>query len=919
MENGTRLGPYEILEQLGAGGMGEVWLAEDSRLGRKVAIKVLPAEFSNDPERLARFEQEARAAAALNHPHIAVVHDFGVEGETHFMVQEFLDGNTLREPLEKGALPLKRTLSLAAEIAEGLAAAHDVGITHRDLKPENLFVTIDGHIKILDFGLAKLTEGTLLASGSASMSPTRLGTAAGQIMGTAGYMAPEQVEAAPDIDSRADVFAFGCLLYEMATGRHPFAGKNAVQTLDRIVNEEAPPVGSIAPDLPEKLQWTLDKCLAKEPAERYQTARDLVIDLRGLAAEVEAGTAMTHSGATGTATGHRTVPLITAVAAGVALVAVTGLLTWQWAVPEEPAAAEVVRFSLRLPEGLYLWGGDPDEARIGGHRPSEAAMAVSPDGRTIVYAATDGGNAQLYSRQLDAPAAVPIAGTEGGSRPFFSADGQTIGFRGPESDIRVVPREGGISRLLFAEPATRDGNLQWTEAEDVLFIGPGSAVWRYPTRGGGAEALVTPSEDAGELAFTTPWQLPGDGAVLYTVMRRARDWASVQLVVRRREAAASEVLLTGASSARYVPTGHLVFARDGALWATGFDPQDLRTRGEPVPVLEEVMHAIEAGNSSIDSGAAQYDVSSSGTLAYVTGGKYEAPLLPLFWVGTDGERELVEIDPSNYMYPRLSPDERYFAIRTGPESDGDILVFEVATRATRRLRLDGNQSTPVWSADGARIAFRSNHEAPNLGIFSIDASLTGAPARLTSGGTTHHPESWSDDGNLLFIRGEDIWVVDTESPAEPRPLVEGEGAQHWPAFSPDGGWFVYGSNHSGEFQVYLRPFPDGEPVYPVTSAGGARPIWSHDGRKIFYRTGLNNRSRMMVVDLVADDPPRWSPPRELFDRLYLGTTQSLSYDVNREGRFLMVENFSYAEQKATEIQVVLNWFEELKQLVPTVR
>ncbi len=550
---GKTLGPYKIIEQLGAGGMGEVYLGEDTRLGRKVAIKVLPAEFAGDPERLARFEQEARAAAALNHPHIAVVHDVGSEPAedgttTHFMVQEYLEGDTLREPLKKGTLPLQQTLSLATEIAEALTAAHAAGIVHRDLKPENLFITKDGHAKILDFGLAKLTElAPVMSPGTeASKSPTLLGTVAGQMMGTAGYMAPEQVQGAGDIDHRADLFAFGCVLYEMAGGRQPFAGKSVLDTLHKIADEEPEPIAAMNAELPAQLHWVLKKCLAKQPAKRYQTAGDLVVDLQALGAEVDAGTALSLSGevpaprvAAETAAG---IPWKWGVPIAVAAVVVTALAMWFAARPS-PATPTVACFEIPLPEGNLATGT--------GRR----AVAISPDGSQIVFAH----DSLLWLRNLDEFEATPIRGTEGARSPFFAPDGEQVGFYSA-GELKRVQTTGGAPIPICA--AVNPWGVSWAE-DGTVFFGQGSeGILSVAATGGEPQPAV--SLESGELAHG-PQLLPGGEWLLFTL--RSADvssWDDAAIVAQslinpgdRRE------LVYGGRDGRYVPTGHIVYARGG--------------------------------------------------------------------------------------------------------------------------------------------------------------------------------------------------------------------------------------------------------------------------------------------------------------------------------------------------------------------
>ncbi len=471
MEPGTKLGPYEITEQLGAGSMGEVWLAQDTRLGRKVAIKVLPAEFASDPERLARFEQEARAAAALNHPHIASVFDVGTEDGTHFMVQEYLEGETLREPLGKGALPLKKTLRLATEIADALAAAHAAGIIHRDLKPENIFVTMEGHAKVLDFGLAKLTEVAVTGSpGDATQSPTMMGTVVGQVMGTAGYMAPEQVEGSDKLDHRADLFAFGCVLYEMAAGRQAFGGKNVHETLGQILSDEPPAIGEIDRSLPMELRRIVRKSLAKEPAKRYQTAGDLVVDMRALGADVESGAAAASAGpeaAPPAAAGGPSWVIAAALAAAVGLLAAGAAWMLHPATPS--STGPVMRFEIGL-------AGTPVDLEFG------PGAALSRDGLTIAIAAEGGLEVEgmywsggLYVRGIDEDEATMLVELPV-DNPVFSPDGQWISYEQIGSTWKV-PVAGGAPTLVAESPSDR--GTAWLPDGDLLLV-PTAGRWRVP-------------------------------------------------------------------------------------------------------------------------------------------------------------------------------------------------------------------------------------------------------------------------------------------------------------------------------------------------------------------------------------------------------------------------------------------------------
>ena len=478
---GTSLGPYKIIEQLGAGGMGEVYLGEDTRLGRKVAIKVLPEEYASDPERLARFEQEARAAAALNHPHIAVVHDIGSEGGVHFMVQEYLEGHSLGTTLDQGALPLSKALDIAAEVGEALTAAHKAGIIHRDLKPDNIFVTEEGHAKVLDFGLAKLTEAA--APASASMSPTMLGTVAGQVMGTAGYMAPEQIEASGEIDERADLFSLGCVIYQMVSGRRPFAGQSVPDTLSQVLHQHPGSLQEIDRGLPAELDRIVNKCLAKDRARRYQHADEVTVDLRELRSAVDAGTAVSLGDVTVAGHSEPAQPGITGgigVAAAAAMVAVTAILTALsvWILTDGEPALAPVRFQIETGT-LDVFG-------------ASSAIAVSPDGRTIVYVSIAGGTGKLMARSLGDFEARELTGTEDAQSPFFSPDGEWVGFFA-FNEMRKVPLTGGTPQVICRVP-TIFSSAEWGRDGTILFSGWGTV-----------QGIFAVSEDGGEPVETIPF------------------------------------------------------------------------------------------------------------------------------------------------------------------------------------------------------------------------------------------------------------------------------------------------------------------------------------------------------------------------------------------------------------------------------
>ncbi|MCH7826060.1 MAG: serine/threonine-protein kinase, partial [Acidobacteria bacterium] len=625
---GKSLGPYKILEPLGAGGMGEVFLGEDTRLGRKVAIKVLPEEFASDPTRLARFEQEARAAAALNHPHIAVVHDVGAEkldgdGSTvHFMVQEHLEGETLREPLNKGALPLKRALALAAETAEALAAAHGAGIVHRDLKPANLFVTQEGHAKVLDFGLAKLVEPELAGGAGESRlsgSPTVLGTVAGQVMGTAGYMAPEQV-AGEEIDHRVDIFAFGCVLYEMAGGKQAFTAGSVLDTLHAIAHDDPQPLAEINPALPAELHRILKKCLAKEPSDRYQGAGELATDVRSLAGEVEAGTAAplgSGLGDTHTASGLRLpVPIGLSAAAMVAVALIAGVAGWVFRQPSAPEPGVVQRYTIPIPDI-----GSGQLTTIG------TSIAITRDGRHIAYSGDLGDGVNLHHRPTGTLQLTMNVGLELSRRPAFSPDGQWLTFEHPEGTWRV-PLAGGtplnIGEFFGARAFGPDDSLVYSD---------GRALYQTTLTGVDPVLVAEPDPDSDVTRYRRPNILPGGGILVE--VRRGAGFGVAGIGVLAPVTRDLTIIAEQGSDPQYAPTGHVVYARLNTLEALPFDPIALQPLGPSVPVVQDVR--VEGG------GAGQYAFSDNGVLVYwpdslrVSGGQRR-----LAWVDRQGNETIVD-------------------------------------------------------------------------------------------------------------------------------------------------------------------------------------------------------------------------------------------------------------------------------------
>jgi Tol biopolymer transport system component len=899
MEPGTRLGPYEIVEQLGAGGMGEVWLAEDTRLRRKVAIKVLPEAFAADPERLARFEQEARASAALNHPHIAVVHDIGHDGNVHFMVQEFLQGQTLRDQLDKGALPLDRTLNLAVEISEALASAHKVGIVHRDLKPDNIFVTEQGHAKVLDFGLAKLTEMSPV-SGSASMSPTMLGTAVGQVMGTAGYMAPEQVSGS-EVDERADLFAFGCVLYAMATGRQAFSGKNVHETLARILSDDPVPVGQIDGALPAELQRIVRKLLAKDVSRRYQAAGDLGADLRQLQDDIGAGVAVPAAGGSVDGT----------VSAAVARSSDSARSRWLLPAATAWAAAATIYLvylsmsASQIEPTVIRFAAPADIPRDNYYD----ALAIAPDGSKIVYLAGGSSGDQLWVRDLESLEARPLPGTANAEYIFFSADSRSLAFAaGPALKVIDIQAGTGVDTLATIVPDGLRGGA-W-DADGSIVVGQAG-----PTVGGGG-GLARLNRSTGELELLTeaegtlgshrfPQFLPG-GAVLFTMETAANNARSDKdIAVVSLDSGETTLLGIRGTRARYVDTGHLLYMRDDLLLAQPFDVERLETTGPEVVVLRGV-----GGDADVGSG--QFDVSRNGILVYETAVDTQTRLA---LVDRSGDIELLHQDFKVMRVPRLSPDGRQIAVGISEDRMEDVWLYELERGTFDRFTSVGGPGTPDWSPDGSQLSYQSNHTG-RWQIFVEPADRIGAARSIDLGiAEPFDSVAWHPDGQTLAYGAPpgDIWTTTLDG-AERQQVTDTEFVEGLAAFSPDGKWMAFMSQEEGREQVYVTPYPGPGRRQVVSTDGGDEPMWSHDGSELFYRNG----SEMMAVSFDPAASPPLGQPRLLFSVSSPFHAWNVpNYDVTPDGRFVML----LVNQNAEPPQrvVVLNWLEELRRLASASR
>jgi serine/threonine-protein kinase len=871
---GERLGTYEILQPIGAGGMGEVYQARDTRLGRTVAIKVLPAHLASRPELRERFEREARTVAGLNHPNICTLYDVGHQNGTDYLVLEHLEGETLAQRLERGPLPLHRVLEYAIEISDALDKAHRKGITHRDLKPGNIMLTKSG-AKLLDFGVAKLREETEQPSEeSLTAFGARPLTGEGTILGTLHYMAPEQVEGrVADIDNRTDIFAFGALVYEMATGKKAFEGSSQASVIAKILQQEP-----TQPMSPPSLDRLVKTCLAKDPEARWQSAGDLCRELKWIR---ESGSKPEkHS----PQASRRFVPWVAAALMSAAV----GIFVWVWRpFPTQP----VSRLTISLPPGQGLAALD------------QPAIAISPDGTNLVYVAIDSNSPQqLYLRPLDSLEARPIAGTEGASSPFFSPDGRWIGFFAAGRLKKVAVDVGSVATLADAVPS---GGASWSSQGTLAFHGQALQVLLQVSQEGGTPQPLT-SAGKPDLYLRWPEFLPRGTGILFVGSPTNVAWNNTRIAIQRVGRSERTNLVQGGTQPKYAASGHLLYAQGGTLMAAPFDVRRLAVTGAAVRTLDGVMQ-------STATGSAQYSVSTTGTLVYCEGGLVGAEAR-LAWVGRDGQEQLLLAPPRNYQFPRVSPDGRRAAVVIADE-ESHIWVYDLLRDTLTRLTLEGSENnTFAWSPDGGSIALRSNRKGP-LNLFLQPSDGHNAGERLTTGDYPKSPSSFSPDGQLLlFVEtreiGRDIWVLNLQD-RKARPLLTTSYEETAPKFSPDGKWLAYSSDESGRREIYVQAYPGPSGKIQISTDGGQEPVWNPRGGELFFRNG----NKVMAVDIEAISGFSPGKPRMLFEGNYLLTPVSFAfYDVSPDGeRFLMLKPVESEASAPTQIHVVLNWLEELKQ------
>jgi eukaryotic-like serine/threonine-protein kinase len=900
LTSATKLGPYEILVPLGAGGMGEVYRARDSRLERTVAIKILPVHLSSSAELKARFEREARAASALNHPHICHVYDIGWQDGTAFLVMEYLEGDTLADRLRKGALPMKQVLALGMQISEALAAAHRAGILHRDLKPGNVMLTSAG-AKLLDFGLAKeapvftgtpsmavgMTPSTPTMTIAEMSSPAKALTERGTIVGTFQYIAPEILQGA-EADVRSDIFSLGCVLYEMATGQRAFEGKNQLTILSNILEKDPEPLSKLQPASPAALNRLVMACLEKNPDERLQTAHDMKMQLKWIAEDGADAHKFADKGVS------RTGWFIAGVAT-LALIFLAGYVVFN------PRSHSLVQSYILPPAGTSFVTAVP----------GAGPAVISPDGTRLAFTARDDrGNILLYVRPLNSSVATPLPGTEGAMYPFWSPDSKDIGFFVP-GKLKRINAAGGPPQAICDATNGRGGS--WSR-EGVIVFTPAAAqaLWRVPAQGGIPEQASKIDAAQGQNSHRWPWFLPDSKHFLFWA-RSSRGAQEHSLFVGELGSLHTKLLTKSESMAIYA-SGHLLFMRDQALMAQAFDVRRMEISGDPVPIAEHVV---------INGATARpvFSASDNGTLVYQSG--EAAGGWNLLWFDRKGKQIDSIPQQDRYFDPTLSADGTRLALTIyGTEGVGNIWVLDLARRTKTRLTFGTSLTvSPVWSQDSTTIFYTSDAKG-TFHIYAKPADGSGSESTvLETNDTIEVPRSASPDGKYLVYQRRavangarttlDLWVLPLFADRKPFPIVQTTFDDTLPAISPDGNWMAFQNNESGRNEIYVTAFPAGGAKWQVSTDGGAYARWRKDGKELFF---LNSTDDIMAVDVsTRGHVVTLGIPHVLFHAVGV-QREAGPYDVSPDGNKFVLNSGSVKEDGfGSPMTLVQNWPQELRK------
>jgi serine/threonine-protein kinase len=875
---GTRLGAYEILAPLGAGGMGEVYRARDTRLDRSVAIKVMPPEVTTDPQFRARFDREARAISQLQHPHICTLHDVGEVDGTAFLVMELLQGQTLADRLKKGALPLDEALKIAIDVADALTAAHKQGIVHRDLKPANIVLTKSG-AKLLDFGLARST-GPVVSLGVSSTQQTGTThlTGSGTILGTLHYMSPEQVEGR-EVDGRSDIWALGVVIYEMATGARPFQGDSGASVVGAILKDTPPAISEKQTLSPPSLDHLVERCLEKDPDDRWQTVSDVRRELTWIGRNTATGTNRSGS----SLRPRSNVAKVVAWALLAALIAVVIFDSFRLRISSRPVS--VIKLDLNMPSGVELGSTN------------FPTLSLSQDGATLAFVGGMGGLRRIFVRRFDESNARALQGTETANICFMAPDGRSVGFISSDGILKKISVRDGLVTTIVSGADYNGGGGAWGSDDRIVFVRSGE-LWDVSAAGGAPRQLTRIDRSKREALHSWPTVLPGGSVILFTVVT-AEPRTRMHIEALTRPSGERRTVVDNGSVPQMAASGHLLFFRDDSLLATPFDLKTLTATGQATSVLENIAHD-QLGEPIVA-------LSDTGVLAYapVSSTKH------LVWVSRQGVEEPVNDTPRAYQNPRLAPDGHRIVVEVG---GGDLWIQDVSRATFTRLTTGetiGN-TFAVWTPDGRRVVFRTV-----TGLWSLDTVRGGGLKNIPNTTVIDVPTSISPDGKTMALirrvsETADIYAVPLDGSAEPAPIIATPGYDGGAIFSPNGQWLAYVSTESGPFEVYVSPYPALDRKLPVSTHGGTHPRWNPNGRELFYRSG----NTMMVVDVsTRGGDILLSQPRVLFEQRYaFGSAQTVpNYDVTPDGqRFVMVKD----DSDAGRLNIVLNWFEELKTRAP---
>ncbi len=919
---GTRIGSYEIVAVIGAGGMGEVYRARDTKLGREVALKVLPEAFASDAERLARFEREAKLLASLNHPNIAAIYGFedssGTGTPARALVMELVEGQTLAEriagaaavsktgtgrvsgsvgagavspsgtqkarfkpaPATRAGIPLDETLPIARQIAEGLEYAHERGIVHRDLKPANVKITPDGLVKILDFGLAKALAGeTAAADPSTSPTLSHLATQAGIILGTAAYMAPEQAKGKP-VDRRADIWAFGCVLYEMLVGRPAFDGETVTDILAAVVMKE-PDWSALPEATPRAIRTLLTRCLKKDPKQRLRDigeARIAIEETIAGHAESEPSASATQAVSAPVARGRGALVWgIAGLVAGAAIIAAVWFVT-----QKPPAPATPVALSIQIPQNHPFLN-------------DLSSIAITPNGRQIAYVTgSEDGSSQIWIRSLGDFAARPVAGTEGAHSPFFSPDGQWLGYFA-NGKLEKISLAGGVPQVLCSGTAG-NGSATWAPGGTIYFSGGFGALLRVSGDGGDCRHILSPNASTGAVAIGQPSILPGGRSLLVAVENgfggQQSNVAVLSLKTRKLK-----ILLQDATNPSYVAPGYLVFGRAGTLWGAPFDAKSLQLAGPPAPLVSGV---ADNEGGTFD----QFAVSESGMLIYAPGSEAH-PEREIVETDRSGNAQVISTSPRPYEDLSLSPDGKRLTL-TIEGSLWNVWTFDLATKTLARLTFQDDNRDPFWTADGKDIAYTSLRNG-RWGIYEKAADGSGQERLLFHSPVWSVVTSFSPDGRTMAFfqddpaTGADIFLLPLDPLGKPRVFLRTPASEWFAQFSPGGRWIAYESNESGRSEIYVQPAAATGGKWQISSGGGMRPVWPKDDHEIFYR----NAGKLMAVPVQTSPTFSAGTPHMLFQDNYFSSGHD--FDATPDGKhFFFIKSLTEASAP-TELHVILNW------------